>query len=77
MCLVRNLQVRFPKIILVVFDIPVIGLTEGGDAMWGYIQAVSQRVVEVAMSKMQTKVCGYRYHTLLGKIISSIILLTQ
>lgn len=38
MCLMRNLQVRFPKIILVLFDIPVNGLTEGGDAMWGYNQ---------------------------------------
>lgn len=34
----RNLQVRFPKIILVLFDIPVNGLTQGGDAMWAYNQ---------------------------------------
>lgn len=38
---------------------------------------VSQRVVEVAVSKLQISHCGYRYHTLLGKIISSVILLTQ
>lgn len=38
MCVVRNLQVRFPKIILVLFGIPVNGLTEGGDAMWTYNQ---------------------------------------
>lgn len=34
MCLVRNLQVRFLKRILVLFDTPVNGLTEGGDVMW-------------------------------------------
>lgn len=38
MCLMRSLQVSFPKIILVLFDISVNGLTEGGDAMWGYNQ---------------------------------------
>lgn len=36
--LVRSLQVKFPKIILALFDIPVDGLAEGEDAMWGYNQ---------------------------------------
>lgn len=34
----RNLQVRFPKVILALFDMPVIGLAEGADAMWEYNQ---------------------------------------
>lgn len=38
MCRVRNFQVRFPEIILVLFDIAVNGLIEGGDVMWAYNQ---------------------------------------
>lgn len=34
--LVRNLQIKFPEITLVIFDIPVNGLAGGEDEMWGY-----------------------------------------
>lgn len=74
----RNLQIRFIKIVLELFDVPVNSWTEGENTMWRknqdncFVEGCESSYEQIADASR----CGYMYHSIAGKMISSVILLT-